>query len=94
MTEIIKLNGSKLFKLHYIYDEVFYTFQAYLVGANFGTSDAEVNVTAVLPNDFTADEGEIAIVTSNVDEYLPRSKIPLSDKIILGPKQGIIVKIK
>uniref|UniRef100_A0A2K6W0U1 alpha-glucosidase n=1 Tax=Onchocerca volvulus TaxID=6282 RepID=A0A2K6W0U1_ONCVO len=67
---------------------------AYLVGANFGTSDAEVNVTAVLPNDFTADEGEIAIVTSNVDEYLPRSKIPLSDKIILGPKQGIIVKIK
>ncbi|VDP20060.1 unnamed protein product, partial [Onchocerca flexuosa] len=66
---------------------------AYLVGANFGASNAEVNVTAVLPNDFAVDEGEIAIVTPNVDKYLPRSKISLSDKIVLGPKHGIIIKI-
>ncbi|EFO21378.1 alpha amylase [Loa loa] len=67
---------------------------AYLIGANFGTSDAEINGKAVLPNNYIAAKAEIAIVTANVDKYLPRDKILMLDKIVLGPKQGIIIKVQ
>ncbi|VBB30688.1 unnamed protein product [Acanthocheilonema viteae] len=67
--------------------------EAYLVGANFGTSDAEIKGTIVLPDSYMLDKAEIAIVTPNVDKYQPRDKISLHDKIVLGPKQGIIIKV-
>lgn len=68
-------------------------FQAYLIGANFGTSDAEINGVIVLPNSYKLDKAEVAIITPNVDKYQPRDKISLHDKIVLGPKQGIIIKV-
>ncbi|MCP9265613.1 Ubiquitin-conjugating enzyme E2 2 [Dirofilaria immitis] len=66
---------------------------AYLIGANFGMSDIGINVTSVLPDNFTATKGEIVIVTPNVDKYQPRNKITLRDEIILGSKQGIVIKV-
>lgn len=68
-------------------------FQAYLIAANFGTSNAEINGTAVFPDNYMINKPEIAIVTPNVDEYKPRNKLPSLDKFILGPKQGIIIKV-
>ncbi|EJW83340.1 alpha amylase [Wuchereria bancrofti] len=67
---------------------------AYLIGANFGTSDVEIDGMSVLPDNYMAAKAEIAIVTPNVDKYLPRDKISSFDKIVLGPKQGIIIKVQ
>ncbi|CAG9533601.1 unnamed protein product [Cercopithifilaria johnstoni] len=66
---------------------------AYLIGANFGISNVEVNGTTVLPDGYRLHKAEVAIVTPNVDKYLARDKISLYDKIVLGPKQGIIIKV-
>ncbi|VIP00414.1 Uncharacterized protein BM_BM17240 [Brugia malayi] len=67
---------------------------AYLIGANFGTSDVEIDGMSVLPDNYMAATAEIAIVTPNVDKYLPRDKISSFDKIVLGPKQGVIIKVQ
>uniref|UniRef100_A0A0R3S5L9 alpha-glucosidase n=1 Tax=Elaeophora elaphi TaxID=1147741 RepID=A0A0R3S5L9_9BILA len=67
---------------------------AYLIAANFGIHDIEINGTAVLPDNYQSVNGEVVIVTPNVDRFLPRDKVSLSGTIILGPKQGIIIKVK
>uniref|UniRef100_A0A915PNX5 alpha-glucosidase n=1 Tax=Setaria digitata TaxID=48799 RepID=A0A915PNX5_9BILA len=67
----------------------------YVVASNFATSSAEVDGATALPADCKASGAEIVITTPNINNYSYRSKISLFDqKIILGPKSGIIIKAK
>lgn len=83
---------GKCFQLDSVYHHIF---QAYLVGANFGATVTEINGTVALPERYVSINAQVLIVTDNVDHknYKPRQKIPSLDKVSLGPRQGILIKV-
>ncbi|VDK28484.1 unnamed protein product, partial [Gongylonema pulchrum] len=66
---------------------------AYLIAANFGSSNVEVNGTLVMPDDRLNAMAEIVVTTSNVEQYSTRDRMELlHQKLLLQPKQGIILR--
>uniref|UniRef100_A0A915AWE5 alpha-glucosidase n=2 Tax=Parascaris univalens TaxID=6257 RepID=A0A915AWE5_PARUN len=67
---------------------------AYIVVANFGSSDASVDISSLVPADRSSVDVEIVALTANDEKYRARQHINLSnEKLSLGPKQGILLRI-